>query len=99
MPHRGKLLKVPLSEVQWLQAADNYLELHVPPASYLDRITLAAFLEHPAAAGFVRVHRSYAVNTEHVQSVVPLAKGDAELTLRCGMTVRLSRNFRAQFLP
>ncbi|MEO8671527.1 MAG: LytTR family DNA-binding domain-containing protein [Tahibacter sp.] len=99
VPHRGVLRKIPLSDVQWVQAADNYIELHAPPGNYLDRTTLAAFLAHPAAADFVRVHRSYAVNRAHVQGVATRDKGDAELTLSSGHTLRLSRRFREHFLP
>ena len=99
VPQRGILRKVPLAEIHWVQSADNYIELHAPPTSYLDRTTLAAFLAHPAATGFVRIHRSYAVNSAHVQGVAPLDKGDAELILSGGRRLRLSRRFREHFLP
>lgn len=92
--HRGALHRVPLADIEAVVAADNYVELHTASASWLDRTTLAAFLAHPAASGFVRVHRSAAVNVTHIARVAPLAKGDAELTTVGGRSVRVSRRYR-----
>ena len=95
VPQRGGgLARLALDSVQWVAAADNYIELHAPPACHLDRRTLAEFLAHPAAKGFVQVHRSHAVNPVHVQAIAPLPRGEAQLTLRSGETLRISRSFR-----
>ncbi len=98
VPHRGALQRVPLSEIECVEAADNYVELHTSGKSWLDRITLAAFLAHPAASGFLRVHRSHAVNLDRVMRIEPIAKGDAELTLTSGRKVRVSRRYRDALL-
>jgi len=90
----GGLTKLPLDSVEWVAAADNYIELHSPPACHLDRRTLADFLSHPAAAGFVRVHRSHAVNASHIVSIAALPRGEAELTLSSGVRIRVSRSYR-----
>jgi two-component system, LytTR family, response regulator len=92
--HRGALHRVPLDEVEVVEAADNYIELHTATASWLDRTTLAAFLAHPAAGAFVQVHRSAAVNALRIARIAPLPKGDAELTTAAGRNVRVSRRFR-----
>jgi len=92
---RGALRRVDLAEVECVVAADNYVELHAAGASWLDRCTLAAFLEHPATAGaFLRVHRSCAVQPAHVAALEPLERGDAALVLASGRRVRLSRRYR-----
>ncbi|MBB2486725.1 response regulator [Mitsuaria sp. WAJ17] len=94
---QGRLIKLPLAELQWVCAADNYIELHAPPHSYLERRTLSAFLEHPAVAGqFLRIHRSHAVNSAHIDSLEALPHGEALLTLRGGQQLRVSRNYRDQ---
>jgi two-component system, LytTR family, response regulator len=95
----GLLMKLPLAEVQWVAAADNYIELHAPPASYLERRSLATFLEHPAAASFVRVHRCHAVNPAHIQALRALPHGEALLTLSSGTELRVSRSYRKQLTP
>jgi len=84
-----------LAEVQWISAADNYIELHQPPRSWLERVTLAEALQRPGwAARFLRVHRSHAVNPAHVQRIERLPSGEAVLTLTGGGTVRVSRGYR-----
>ena len=88
--------RVRLAEVHWLSAADNYIELHLPPRSLLERATLADALARPGwATRFVRVHRSHAVNLAHVEHIRRLASGEAVLTLRCGEALRVSRGYRA----
>lgn len=93
----GGRLRIALADVQWLSAADNYVALHLPPHRHYERATLAEALARPAWAGlFVRVHRSHAVNPAHVLRVNPVgSSGDAELDLRCGERLRVSRGFRA----
>jgi len=96
VPQRGGgLAKLALDSVQWVAAADNYIELHAPPACHLDRRTLAEFLAHPATRGFVRVHRSHAVNAAHIVAIVSLPRGEAQLTLSSGQQLRVSRGFRS----
>jgi two-component system, LytTR family, response regulator len=98
VPHRGALQRVALSEIECVEAADNYIELHTAAKSWLDRITLAAFLAHPAARGFLRVHRGHAVNLDRIVRIEPMGKGDAELTLTSGRRVRVSRRYRDALL-
>lgn len=89
-------LRIRLADVQWLAAADNYVALHLPPFSYLERGTLSAFLERPSWAGlFLRVHRSHAVNPAHVMRVMPCGDGEALLTMRSGEQLRVSRGYRS----
>lgn len=84
-----------LAEVQWIAAADNYVELHLPPRSWLERVTLAEALARPGwAARFLRVHRSHAVNPAHVQRIERLGSGEAVLTLAGGERLRVSRGYR-----
>lgn len=92
---RGMVHRLDLDEIECVEAADNYIELHARGRSWLDRITLTAFLQHPLSASrFVRVHRSYAIQFTHVVSTVALERGDAMLTLTSGRQVRLSRRHR-----
>lgn len=87
--------RVKLADVQWISAADNYVELHLPPRSLLERATLADALARPGwAARFLRVHRSHAVNPAHVQRIERLGSGEAVLTLACAEPLRVSRGYR-----
>jgi DNA-binding LytR/AlgR family response regulator len=87
--------RVRLSDVAWLSAADNYIELHLPPRSLLDRCTLTEALARPGwATRFVRVHRCHAVNPAKVTRLQRLAGGEALLTLACDQQLRVSRSYR-----
>lgn len=87
--------RVRLADVQWLSAADNYIELHLPPRTLLERTTLADALARPGwAARFVRVHRSHAVNPAHVRRIERLPSGEAVLTLSGGEKLGVSRRYR-----
>ncbi|MEO6276380.1 LytTR family DNA-binding domain-containing protein [Roseateles sp.] len=84
-----------LADVHWISAADNYIELHLPPRSLLERATLAEALTRPGwAARFLRIHRSHAVNPAHVKRIERLGSGEAVLSLSCGETLRVSRGYR-----
>jgi DNA-binding LytR/AlgR family response regulator len=95
---RGEMRRVPLAEVECVNAADNYIELHTTTGTWLDRMTLSAFLAHPAARSFVRVHRSCAVQPSRVLALEPLGSGDAQLRLASGRCIRLSRRYRDEWL-
>jgi len=95
---RGALCRLALADVECVKAADNYIELYTATEIWLDRTSLTAFLEHPATRGFVRVHRSFAVNREHIVRVAPIGKGDAEIVLSSGRDIRLSRRYRDKLL-
>ena len=95
---RGEMRRVPLADIECVNAADNYIELHSATATWLDRTTLASFLAHPAARGFVRVHRSCAVQPSRVLALEPLGSGDAQLRLASGRCIRLSRRYRDEWL-
>ncbi|MDG0856864.1 LytR/AlgR family response regulator transcription factor [Roseateles puraquae] len=87
--------RVRLAEVHWISAADNYIELHLPPRSLLERATLAEALARPGwAARFLRVHRSHAVNPGCVHRIERLPGGEALLTLTGGQVLRVSRGYR-----
>lgn len=92
----GVRMRLALAQLEWVEAADNYITLHAPPDTYLERRTLADFLAHPDVQGrFVRVHRSYAVQVACITAIAPLPQGEAMLTLRSGHQLKMSRRQRA----
>ncbi len=93
---RGHLQRIPLADIEWIDAADNYIEIHTAKQAVLDRITLAEFLQRVPGGQFVRVHRSCAINMAHFASLSPLSRGDAEVRLINGKALRVSRRYRAQ---
>ena len=90
---RGITHVVRCAEIEWLEAADNYVDIHLPRRSLLLRRTLTALLGDLAPA-FVRTHRSFAVAVAAVLAVQPRAKGDATVVLKSGGEVPCSRQYR-----
>ena len=83
----GRILFLRAEEIDWIAAADNYVELHAGRASHLVRTTLKSIEQKLEPARFVRVHRSAIVNVESVKQFIPSAHGDCELVLRDGTRV------------
>jgi len=94
---RGRTHVVRCADIQWLQAADNYVTVHVGGQALLMRRTLAGLLADLGPA-FVRTHRSAAVALAQVAAVQPREKGDATVVLRNGAEVLCSRQYRAELL-
>jgi two-component system LytT family response regulator len=94
---RGKTRVVKVEQIQWIETADNYVILHTLDAHLLLRQTLTGLLEQLGDA-FVRCHRRAAVQTDYIETVVALEKGDCELVLHGGARVPCSRQFRASVM-
>ncbi|HJW08374.1 MAG TPA: LytTR family DNA-binding domain-containing protein [Holophagaceae bacterium] len=92
---RHLLLKI--GEIQWVEAEDNYVRLHVEGTSHLLRQTLARFSERLDPKCFRRIHRSSLVNLDHVVELQPWFSGDHLVIMRDGTKLTLSRTFKEQF--
>jgi len=90
---RGKLQVIACRELLWLQAADNYVELHTAQRTHLLRRTLDALLAD-LGPGFIRVHRSRAVALAAVSAVEAASRGNATVRLTNGTALRCSRPWR-----
>jgi DNA-binding LytR/AlgR family response regulator len=82
-------------EIDWAQAAGNYVELHGRFGALLHRRTLAALEEELRPHGFVRVHRSRIVRLAAVVSVETKPSGDFDARLSSGEALGGSRRFRS----
>jgi two-component system, LytTR family, response regulator len=94
---RGATHVVRVADVEWLQAADNYVTVHARGKTLLLRRTLESLLAD-LAPRFVRTHRSAAVALACVQAVRPRGKADATVLLKSGAEVPCSRQHRAALL-
>lgn len=90
---RGHLQVIACADVLWLQAADNYVELHTAQRTHLLRRTLDALLAD-LGPGFVRIHRSRAVALAAVSAVEAADRGNATVVLSNGVRVGCSRGWR-----
>jgi two-component system LytT family response regulator len=97
IPVREKTLVVNASDIDWIEAADYYVSLHVAGASHLLRRTMDEIEKQLDPRQFFRVHRSAIVNIDRVREIHPLFRGDCALVLSNGQKVKLSRSRRADF--
>ena len=93
VPRGEQLELIDAAAIHWLEADDNYVHVHTAATKYLVRRTLGDLLEQ-LGERFVRIHKSAAVNLAEVATLSPLFKGDHEVHLRSGATLRLSRRFK-----
>jgi hypothetical protein len=91
----GREFLINASEIEWLQAAGNYVNLRMRGRDYPLRATMAGIEERLDPARFVRVHRSHFVNLDYLAEIEPLESGDARLQMRDGAKVPCSRCYRA----
>jgi DNA-binding LytR/AlgR family response regulator len=93
-----KLQVVRLDDVEWLEAADNYVRVHAADATRVVRGSLQEIATSLDPAVFVRVHRTAIVRIDAVVEVASRPSSDAELLLRSGARVPLSRQLRSSVL-
>jgi two-component system, LytTR family, response regulator len=94
VPVGDRLIFVSFDEIDWIQAADQYVIVHVGAKEYLMRESLRRLAARLPRDRFAHVHRSHIVNIAKVREVARLGKGDAELTMADGRRLRGSRRFR-----
>ncbi|MDR6989943.1 LytTR family DNA-binding domain-containing protein [Luteimonas sp. 3794] len=90
----GREFLVAADDIEWVQAAGNYANLHVRGKVYPLRSTLGELESRLDATRFLRVHRSHLVNADRIASIEPLDSGDARIHLHDGTIVPCSRRHR-----
>ena len=90
----GRLFFLRTDEIDWVEAAGNYVRIHVGPASHLLRETMNALEGRLDAEKFFRIHRSRIVNMERIQELQPWLNGEYAVVLRSGTRLTLSRGYR-----
>lgn len=98
-----RLIFVPLAELDWCEAADNYVRLHTKGKKHLIRETMRHIEERLTGAGsssskFVRIHRSIIVNLARVREIKPAGGGEYSVILADGTRLVLSRGYRDRVL-
>lgn len=93
----GKEFLVKIQDIEWLEACGNYVNLHVAGRTYPYRGTMKSLQSQLDEQQFLRVHRSFMVNYNQIQSIQPLESGDASLQLLSGQELPFSRRYRADF--
>jgi two-component system LytT family response regulator len=90
----GRIYFVRIEDVDWIEAAGNYVRLHVGAEEHLLREALTTLEKKLDPGRFVRIHRSTVVNLERIRELQPAFHGDYVLILRDGTELAVSRGYR-----
>jgi two-component system LytT family response regulator len=90
----GRALFLRSDEIDYIEAAGNYLTLHVGKENHLIRETMQNFEARLDPERFLRIHRSTIVNIERIKEFQPWFAGEYVVVLRDGRKLTLSRTYR-----
>lgn len=93
-----RFLLLRADEVDWIEAAANYIRFHARGRDFLMRGTMSTLAKLLDPARFARIHRSTIVNLDRVQEIRREWHGDYEVILSTGQVLRLGRQYRAGLL-
>jgi len=89
----AKTLFVDVEDVDWVEAAENYVELHVGRASHLLHVTMNALEKSLDPQIFLRIHRSIIVNLGRIKSLESGTHGEYVVTLQDGARLQSGRTY------
>ena len=90
----GRVFFLRTDELDWIEAAGNYVRLHLGDESHLFRETMNRMEARLDTRRFARIHRSRIVNTERIKELQPWFNGEYVVILRNGTRLTLSRGYR-----
>jgi two-component system, LytTR family, response regulator len=93
---RGRILFLPVTDIRWIGAEENYVRICTDKESHLLRETMTAMEQKLDPQMFLRVHRSAIVNLQFVKEVRTEAQGDFVVHLISGQRVAMSRSYHAR---
>ena len=91
---RGRVVFVKLENVDWFEAADNYVSLHCGRETHVIRETMNDLESRLDPTRFLRVHRSAIVNLDRIKELQPWFRGDYRVILRDGTELTLTKTHR-----
>ena len=93
---RGRFVFLDPDEIDWIEAAANYVKVIAGKVSYLSRGQIGRFAERLDPARFVRIHRSTIVNVRRIKELQPCENGEYIAVLKTGKELSCGRSYRAQ---
>ena len=94
----GRIFFVELNEIDWVEAAGDYVWIHARGEKYLIRETMNEMETRFENAGFIRIHRSTIVKIDCIKELQPLFRGDYVVILKNGTKLTLGKTYRDKVL-
>jgi len=89
-----RILYLRTSDIDWIEAADDLVRLHVGKTVHDHRATMAQIEQRLPASRFIRIHRSTIVNVERIREFQPWFQGDWILVLADGTRLQSGKSYR-----
>ncbi|MEI7905973.1 MAG: LytTR family DNA-binding domain-containing protein [Bacteroidota bacterium] len=93
----GKIIFLRMNEIDWMEAAGNYVNVHVGNEAHLIRETMNNIQDQLDPQHFIRIHRGTIINIEKVKELQPYYNGEYKVVLQNNTQVILSRGYRENF--
>ena len=91
----GRVIFVPIDEINWIQAHANYIRLHLfQGESHLFRQQISKIPAQLDSTRFIRIHRSFIVNVSRIRELQPCNSGEFIVLLQDGKELPCSRTYR-----
>ena len=87
----GKIKIIPTSTIQYLEGADDYVKIFTDNGTYLKKKTMQYFEQSLQQQQFLRVHRSYIINTQLITRIDPYEKDGHLVLLTTGAKLPVSK--------
>lgn len=84
---------VPIDDVEWIEAAQNYVRVHAREGTYLLHVSMNTIETSLDPERFVRIHRSYIINLRHIKQLWTLVHGQYVLELVSGERLQSGRTY------
>ena len=94
----GKIIIIPVENVTCIEAFDYYIKIHYEGIFKLTRIPLKNIIPRLPEDQFIRVHRSFVINMNHIDQLEKRSKGETVAILRSGQEVRVSDTYKKELL-
>jgi two-component system, LytTR family, response regulator len=87
----NRIVPIPLTSLERVQGADDYVTLCTPTKEYLVSLRLSDLEGHLRGANFMRIHRSHLINLEYVTSIEPYDAAHVQVVMKSGTRIVASR--------
>ncbi|MGH7717765.1 MAG: LytR/AlgR family response regulator transcription factor [Gemmatimonadaceae bacterium] len=94
----GRLMFVKVDDIDWIEAAGNYVRLHLGKQSHLLRESMSRLEGALDPGNFQRIHRATIVNVDRIREMQPWFSGEYLVLLHDGTRLKLSRFYRDRFV-
>lgn len=92
----GRVVFLDIDEIDWIEAAANYIRVHSGKECYVVRQSISAIFEQLTPGLFVRIHRSIIANICKIKELQPCNSGEYIVLLKGGKELPCSRGYRSE---